>query len=49
MDETELRENARKLQEESNRVIKRFIIWGTVKLLILSAITAGFVYWYMYA
>jgi hypothetical protein len=49
MNEAEQRELQRKHAEEHNRVMKRFILWGSVKLLILSAISAAFVYWYMYA
>lgn len=49
MDEEQQRELQRKHAEEQNRVMMQFILWGSVKLLILSAISAAFVYWYMYA
>jgi FtsH-binding integral membrane protein len=42
-------EAARKNQQELNRVMKKFIFWGSIKLLVLAAISAGFVYWYMYS
>ena len=49
MDEAEQRELQKKHAEEHIRVMKRFILWGSVKLLILSAISTAFVYWYMYS
>jgi len=41
-------EAQRKHADETNRMMRKFLLWGAVKLVILAAISAAFVYWYMY-
>ncbi len=48
MDEQEQRELQQKHKDETSAMFRRVLLMGAVKLLILSAVTAGFVYWYMF-
>ena len=47
MNEDEQRELQRKHKEESSAMMRRVLIMGAVKLLVLAAISGVFVYWYM--
>ncbi len=48
MDENEQRELQRKHREETSAMMRRVLVLGGIKLALLSVISAGFVYWYMY-
>ena len=48
MDENEQRALQKKHKEESSAMMRRVLVMGAVKLLVLAAISAVFVYWYMY-
>ncbi len=39
----------RRHKEETGRMMRRILIIGSVKLAVLSVISAVFVYWYMYS
>ncbi len=47
MDEDEQLELLRKHAEEQNLAMMKFVFWGVIKLAILAAIVAFFVFWYL--
>ena len=49
MDEHEQRELQQKHKNESSAMFRRILLMGAIKLAVLSAVSAAFVYWYMYA
>ena len=48
MNEDERLELQRKHKEETSAMMRRVLVIGGVKLLVLSVISAAFVYWYMF-
>ena len=48
MDEQTQRELQQKHKDETSAMMRRILLIGGIKLLVLSVISAVFVYWYMY-
>ena len=48
MDEQQQRELQQKHKNETSAMMRRVLVIGAIKLAILAAISAAFVYWYMY-
>ena len=48
MDEEEQRRLQEKHRQETSAMLRRVLIAGSIKLVVLSVISALFVYWYMY-
>ncbi len=48
MDQQQQAELQKKHKDESSAMFRRILVIGGIKLLVLSAVSAAFVYWYMY-
>ena len=48
MDEQQQRELQQKHKEETSAMFRRILVMGAIKLAVLSAVSAAFVYWYMF-
>ncbi len=49
MDTEEQRELQKKHKAETSAIMRRLLIIGSIKLVVLTVISGVFVYWYMYA
>ncbi|MCP4934483.1 MAG: hypothetical protein GY927_09835 [bacterium] len=49
MDEQEQRKVQQKHKDETSAMFRRVLVMGAIKLIVLSAVSGAFVYWYMYA
>ena len=47
MDEERQRELQRKHKQETSEMLRRVLLMGAIKLVLLAVISAAFVYWYM--